>query len=79
MSTHTPSNPRAELGVERRLQAAAGASALAVLLLTIAAAPAAASPAVRARVVDGTLRVYGGSDNVSVDPAANGLIQVSVQ
>jgi hypothetical protein len=46
--------------IRRRRSAAIGATALALLLLSVAAIPAAASPTAKAGVADGTLSIAGG-------------------
>ena len=51
---------RTTTDARRKLRALIGASATALLVLAVAAAPAAASPTVRAKVADGTLRISGG-------------------
>jgi hypothetical protein len=53
-----PKTPFAD--VRRRRPAAIGASALGLLVLAVAAAPAAAAPTLKAGVTDGTLRISGG-------------------
>jgi Ca2+-binding RTX toxin-like protein len=62
----------------RRVPAAIGASALTLMLLTIAAAPVAAAPALRARVSNGTLLLFGSpfADQITLRMSAvdrNGL------
>jgi len=65
----------------RRAPAAIGASALTLLLLTIAAAPvAAAPPALRSRISDGTLRIFGSplADQITLRQSAVDRNQLDV-
>ncbi len=74
--------PQAERAVRRRLPASIGASAIALLVLGATATSAAAGPAVRAKVHDGTLRVSGSphGDNIAlrVSPLDRNQLQVDV-
>jgi Ca2+-binding RTX toxin-like protein len=75
--------PRAKRDVRRRPPASIGASAMALLVLGLAATPAAAGgPTVRAAVTDGTLRILGSphADNIAlrVSPIDRTQLQVDV-
>jgi Ca2+-binding RTX toxin-like protein len=75
--------PQAERAVRRRLPASIGASAMALLVLGVAATPAAAGgPTVGATVTDGTLRISGSphADNIAlrVSPLDRTRLQVDV-
>ena len=61
--------------VPRRVPAVIGASALTLLLLAIAAAPAAAAPSLRSRVSDGTLRIFGGPFADQITLRQNALVR----
>jgi Ca2+-binding RTX toxin-like protein len=58
--------------VGRRLPASVGAVALALVVFAGAAAPAAAAPTVKAKVIDGTLRISGGpfADHITLRMSA---------